>query len=124
MPALILHGNIIHRQLVEHLQLPTILCTISLTIKVMDNKPIVNGLITHQSIPIMLQVGLFYTEEISLFVTSTLNIIFGFPWLQDHNPQISWPHKDLTSWSFRCLRQCIMHHLTLPCHIPSYTIGL
>lgn len=93
---------------VEKLHLPTTTCFITLRITVVDNQPIGDGLITHQTAPITLNNGLFHREGISLFITwAPLNsIILGLPWLQDHDPTIYWAYKELIKWSPKCLCHC------------------
>lgn len=60
--------NIIHHRLVQELQFPVTLCTVSLKIMEVDNQPLGNALITHQTLLLTMQSGLFHVEEISLFI--------------------------------------------------------
>ncbi|KAK3537250.1 hypothetical protein QTP70_004662 [Hemibagrus guttatus] len=82
-----------------------------------DNCPIVKGLITRQTNPLTLQVRLLHFEEIPFFVISspTNAIILGFPWLQRHDPQVSWKEGELTRWSPYCLGHCIKSVLMWSC---------
>ncbi|KAK3521784.1 hypothetical protein QTP70_018307 [Hemibagrus guttatus] len=54
--------NPIHHQLVEELHLLTTTCMVPLRITVVDNQPIGGGLITDQTVPLMLQTGIFHLE--------------------------------------------------------------
>ncbi|KAL0166731.1 hypothetical protein M9458_038575, partial [Cirrhinus mrigala] len=38
---------------------------------------------------------------------STVSIILGRPWLQQHLPTLRWDPCDITSWSERCYEQCL-----------------
>lgn len=40
----------------------------------------------------------------------------SFPWLQVHNPQISWQEKKITHWSSHWFTQCLLGSLSLLCH--------
>ncbi|KAK3550601.1 hypothetical protein QTP70_000678 [Hemibagrus guttatus] len=83
----------------------------------MDNRPIGKGYFTHQTIPFTLQVGLFHFEELSFFmISSPANpIILGFPWLQLHNPHMSWREGEITRWSPYCQNHCLKNTPALSC---------
>ncbi|KAL0148034.1 hypothetical protein M9458_056649, partial [Cirrhinus mrigala] len=57
-------------------------------------------LIRHSSPFITLQVGLFHSEEMRFLVLedSTVSIILGRPWLQQHRPELSWGPCDIIRW--------------------------
>ncbi|KAK3556043.1 hypothetical protein QTP70_001852 [Hemibagrus guttatus] len=109
--------NLIHCQLVEERQLPRVPCTAPLRITAVDNQPIGDGKITCQTVPIFVQVGLFHIEELDLFVISSPAnpVILGFPWLNSHNPTISWHTKELTHWSPHCMTYCLPMGPNLSC---------
>lgn len=60
-----------------------------------DGGPIKEGLVTSSIQPLTLQVSAHHQETISFLLTKTQNqaIILEFPWLQQHNPQISWKDR-------------------------------
>ncbi|KAK3551106.1 hypothetical protein QTP70_013579 [Hemibagrus guttatus] len=47
--------------------------------------------------------------------TPTNHIILGFPWLQTHNPVLSWKEGELISWSLYCQHHCLRKLQTRPC---------
>lgn len=85
--------NIIQQRLVKDLQLPTTPCTVPIEITAVDNQPsgTASSLTKHSHSPCRSE-KLFQPEQITMLITSlpTNQIILSFPWLRDHNPQISW----------------------------------
>ncbi|KAK3530502.1 hypothetical protein QTP86_027866, partial [Hemibagrus guttatus] len=85
--------NLIDRRFVEELHLfifIIISCTPPLRVMAVDNQPIGEGYLTHQTQPLELQVGLFHLERITFYHISSPNkpIILGLPWLRKHDPHI------------------------------------
>ncbi|KAK3550114.1 hypothetical protein QTP86_020669 [Hemibagrus guttatus] len=62
----------------------------------------------HSVGPIHLQVGILHTEEIHLLVLedSTADVILGRPWLEQHNPIISWRTGEILRWGNQCFNDC------------------
>ncbi|KAK3559209.1 hypothetical protein QTP86_005190 [Hemibagrus guttatus] len=58
--------------------------------------------------PILLQVGVLLVEEITLLVLeeSTADIILGRPWLEQHNPILSWRTGKVLKWGDTCFPGC------------------
>ncbi|XP_053499534.1 uncharacterized protein LOC128619394 [Ictalurus furcatus] len=75
--------------------------------------PIGGGVISHCTAPITMQASALHYETIALYVTVSTRhpIILGLPWLERHDPQISWAAKQVTRWSPYCLRHCLMGHM-------------
>ncbi|KAK3509846.1 hypothetical protein QTP70_014800, partial [Hemibagrus guttatus] len=98
-------------------QLPTVLCTPPLWLTAVNNEPIGEGYLYLKTKPPTLTIGLFHTEQLMLFVISspTHPIILGLPWLQLHDPIISWKDKELTQWSSHCFKTCLITSLSQPC---------
>ncbi|KAK3569596.1 hypothetical protein QTP86_002532 [Hemibagrus guttatus] len=63
------------------------------------------------------QVGLFHREHLAFYVTSSPAnpVILGFPWLRQHDPQISWHKGALVRWSATCLSKCLHEPVSRPC---------
>ncbi|KAI2649864.1 Transposon Tf2-11 polyprotein [Labeo rohita] len=79
-----------------------------------------NNPIIHHSTPyITLQVGLFHSERIRFLVLehSTVSIILGCPWLQQHRPTLRWDPCDVTGWSERCFEHCLSN-IPQPLSVP------
>lgn len=74
--------------------------------------PLGTGHIHHITGDISLQVGTLHKETIRLFLIKSLQnpIILGFPWLQLHDPQISWSERQITHWSEYCHQNCMLPH--------------
>ncbi|KAK3543911.1 hypothetical protein QTP70_031166, partial [Hemibagrus guttatus] len=83
--------NLIDGALVEELRIPTIPCIPFLRITAIDSQPIGGGYLTRQTELLDFQVGLFHLERLDFYVTSSPAnpVILGFPWLRQHDPQIS-----------------------------------
>ncbi|KAL0149043.1 hypothetical protein M9458_055658 [Cirrhinus mrigala] len=80
--------------------------------------------IRHSSPFITLQVGPFHSEEIKFLVLedSTVSIILGCPWLQQHRPELSWGPCDIIHWSEHCLTNCLVnvpHSPPVPVYLSS-----
>ncbi|KAK3560904.1 hypothetical protein QTP86_022882 [Hemibagrus guttatus] len=89
----------------------------SLRITAIDSQPIGGGYLTHQTELLDFKVGLFHRERLAFYVTSspTNPVILGFPWLQQHDPQISWHKGELVRWSATCLSKCLHEPVSRPC---------
>ncbi|KAK3558981.1 hypothetical protein QTP86_000098 [Hemibagrus guttatus] len=120
VPALIDSGaavNLIDGALVEELRIPTISYVPSLRITAIDSQPIRGGSLTHQTKLLEFQVGLFHREHLAFYVTSSPvnSIILGFPWLQCHDPQISWRTGELVRCSEAYIKECLLEPVARPC---------
>ncbi|KAK3574044.1 hypothetical protein QTP86_001341 [Hemibagrus guttatus] len=75
------------------------------------------GFLYHHTPPLDLQIGLFHQEKITFYIiASPANpIILGLPWLQLHDPLISWTEGELVRWSHHCLYSCFLHAKPHPC---------
>ncbi|KAL0161945.1 hypothetical protein M9458_041341, partial [Cirrhinus mrigala] len=82
-----------------------------LAVKTIQGKPLGCGKICHSSPFITLQVGLFHSEEMRFLVLedSTVRIILGRPWLQQHCPELNWGPCDVIRWSEHCLTNCLVN---------------
>ncbi|KAK3506489.1 hypothetical protein QTP70_002090 [Hemibagrus guttatus] len=111
--------NLIDGALVEELGIPTIPCIPSLRITAIDSQPIGGGYLTRQTELLEFQVGLFHQEHLAfyvLFISSPVNsVILGFPWLRQHDPQISWHTGELVRCSATCLKECLLEPVSRPC---------
>ncbi|KAK3526593.1 hypothetical protein QTP70_030729 [Hemibagrus guttatus] len=58
--------------------------------------------------PLHLQIGILHTEEIHLLVLEdlTADVILGRPWLEQHNPIISWRTGEILKWGNQCFNDC------------------
>ncbi|KAK3519979.1 hypothetical protein QTP70_009632 [Hemibagrus guttatus] len=109
--------NLIDRGLVEEFGIPIFPCVPALRITAIDNQPIGEGYLKHQTALLEFQVGLFHYEQLAFYVTSAPAnpVILGFPWLRRHDPHISWWLGELVCWSTTCLRGCLQDPVWRPC---------
>ncbi|KAK3570670.1 hypothetical protein QTP86_024756 [Hemibagrus guttatus] len=109
--------NLIDRALLEELRIPTVPCMPSLRITAIDSQPIGGGYLTHQTELLDFKVGLFHCERLAFYVTSSpaKPVILDFPWLRQHDPQISWHKEELVRWSAMCLSKCLPEPVSHPC---------
>lgn len=78
-------------------------------IQSIDGSPIGGGIISHCTAPLVLEVSALHQETIVLYVTDCAqhSVILGLPWLELHNPQVSWADKEVTQWSLYFLNNCL-----------------
>ncbi|KAK3569659.1 hypothetical protein QTP86_002643 [Hemibagrus guttatus] len=109
--------NLIDRGFVEEFGIPIFPCVPALRITAIDNQPIGEGYLKHQTALLEFQVGLFHYEQLAFYVTSAPAnpVILGFPWLRRHDPHISWRSGELVRWSTTCLRGCLQDPISRPC---------
>ncbi|KAK3535703.1 hypothetical protein QTP70_020557, partial [Hemibagrus guttatus] len=73
--------NLIDHHLIEELCFPAMPCVTPLQVTAVDIQPIGKKYLTWQTIPLTLQIGLFHTEKIALYVLSSPAnpVIWAFP---------------------------------------------
>uniref|UniRef100_A0A3B4CC50 Gypsy retrotransposon integrase-like protein 1 n=1 Tax=Pygocentrus nattereri TaxID=42514 RepID=A0A3B4CC50_PYGNA len=119
VPALIdsgAEGNFICADLIQRLGVPTEELRTPLRALALDGKPLGCVPITLQTLPVTLQASALHSEEISFFVLPSTDfpLVLGFPWLERHDPVISWHSRELVSWSPYCFENCLFPgHITL-----------
>jgi hypothetical protein len=108
-------GNIIQQTLDSSLNIPSYPRSSPFLVQALDNCPLGSGTITHITTPFTLTVESVHQENIPFFITCALaqKIILGLPWLQHHNPTISWSKMRITDWSPECRRTCF----PVPSHV-------
>ena len=78
----------------------------------LDCRPLGSGAITHITQPLTLTVEPNHQKNIPFITIAPVHkIILGQPWLQRHNPTISWSRMRITDWSHECRQTC----LPVPC---------
>ncbi|KAK3570478.1 hypothetical protein QTP86_019826 [Hemibagrus guttatus] len=58
--------------------------------------------------PLLLQIGVLHVGEIALLVLeeSTADVILGHPWLEQHDPILSWKTGKVLKWGDTCFPYC------------------
>ncbi len=89
--------------------IPLVPCDSHLAVAALDGRPLGSGCIKFTTENIQLSTGFLHTETICLFVFQSPQnpIILGLPWLEQHNPSISWTKKQIIQWSDFCLQNCL-----------------
>ncbi len=102
-------GNFIDSAFSKTHRIPLVACESRLAVAALDGRPLGSGRIQFTTEDLSLCTGAFHTETIRLFVFQSPQtpIILGLPWLEKHNPTISWPDKQITQWSEGCRQRCL-----------------
>ncbi len=102
-------GNFIDSAFSKTHRIPLVACESRLAVAALDGRPLGSGRIQFTTEDLSLCTGAFHTETIRLFVFQSPQtpIILGLPWLEKHNPTISWPNKQITQWSEGCRQRCL-----------------
>lgn len=87
--------------------LPVIPLPEALNVSALNGSPLAS--VSHCTQEITLTLSGNHTEQISLvlFKAHDTPLVFGFPWLQQHNSQIDWAGGYITGWSTHCHGQCL-----------------
>ena len=73
--------------------------------------------ISYATRPLKLTISGNHTEWISFYVLHAPNapLVLGQPWLEKHDPHISWSSGRILGWSAACHATCLCSALSLPC---------
>ncbi|KAK3575091.1 hypothetical protein QTP86_020705 [Hemibagrus guttatus] len=73
--------------------------------------------VRHLAGPLPVQVGALHSEELHLLVLedATADIVLGRPWLELHNPVLSWKTGEILKWGEHCFGACFPN---LPAPVP------
>ncbi|KAI2658160.1 Transposon Tf2-6 polyprotein [Labeo rohita] len=102
-------GNFIDKDFAKANQLPLLPCVSPVAVAALDGRPLGSGRIEYITADLTLRLEPGHQETIRFFtITSPQSpLILGFPWLDRHEPTISWANGIITRWSSRCLRSCL-----------------
>ncbi|KAI2667005.1 Transposon Tf2-6 polyprotein [Labeo rohita] len=80
-----------------------------LVVSRLDGRPLGSGRVEHTTTDLTLRLEPGHQEIIRFFtITSPQSpLILGFPWLNHHEPTISWARGVITHWSSNCQRSCL-----------------
>ncbi|KAL4007989.1 hypothetical protein ACER0C_001841 [Sarotherodon galilaeus] len=107
--------SFIDEALARELEIPLIALREPLRVSALNGKLLAE--VTHCTQEIQLVLSGNHVEKISLFLFKAPETpkVLGYPWLQQHNPQIDWSHSCVTGWSVKC------HELCLKSAVPNIT---
>ncbi|XP_048022275.1 uncharacterized protein LOC125252755 [Megalobrama amblycephala] len=97
-------GNFVSGALCRQLHLKTSPSPTIYQINSITGKPLSRKHVRTVAGPLKLQVGLLHQEELHLLVLedSTADVVLGCPWLEQHNPTISWKTGEILKWGENC----------------------
>ncbi|KAK3546756.1 hypothetical protein QTP70_034178 [Hemibagrus guttatus] len=100
-------GNFISGALCRQLKLKTTATFTTYQIQSITEKPVSRRQVSRCDSPLPLQIGV-HVEKISLLVLeeSTADMILGCPWLEQHNPILSWKTGEVPKWGDTCFSDC------------------
>ncbi|KAK3544517.1 hypothetical protein QTP86_014096 [Hemibagrus guttatus] len=99
-------GNFISGTLCRQLHLRTTAMPKVYQIHAVTGRPLRQ--VRHLAGPLCLQIGALHTEEIYLMVleNSTADVVLGRPWLEQHDPILSWKTGEVLRWGEHCFEGC------------------
>ncbi|KAI2659133.1 Transposon Tf2-9 polyprotein [Labeo rohita] len=102
-------GNFIDKDFVHANRLPVLSCAHPVAVAALDGRPLGTGRVSHVTKDLTLRVEPGHQETIRFFVITSPQspLILGYPWLNRHEPTISWARGVITHWSSHCLEHCI-----------------
>ncbi|KAI2648707.1 Transposon Tf2-6 polyprotein [Labeo rohita] len=89
--------------------LPLLPCASLLAVAAIDGRPLGSGQIRNTTDDLTLRLEPAHHEIIRFFLISSPQapIILGYPWLNQHEPNISWTQGTITHWSPHCQLHCL-----------------
>ncbi|KAL0185720.1 hypothetical protein M9458_017390, partial [Cirrhinus mrigala] len=101
-------GNFIDADFVANNHLPTLSCSPHVSVAALDGRPLGSGRIHHTTDDLTLHIDPSHRETIRFFIISSPRspVILGYPWLNQHEPSISWADRTITRWSTHCHQHC------------------
>ncbi|ROJ62558.1 Retrotransposon-derived protein PEG10 [Anabarilius grahami] len=101
-------GNFISGALCNQLNIKTKNTPTTYQIQSITGRPVSNRRVSRITKPVHLQVGVLHHKYIQLLVLegSTTDMILGRPWLQQHNPILSWNTGEVLKWGETCFPEC------------------
>uniref|UniRef100_A0A9J7XS29 CCHC-type domain-containing protein n=1 Tax=Cyprinus carpio carpio TaxID=630221 RepID=A0A9J7XS29_CYPCA len=101
-------GNFISGSLCRQLHLPTTATQSSYQIHSITGRPLSRKWVRRSVGPLQLQIGILHKERIHLLVLeeSTADVVLGRPWLEQHNPVLSWKTGEILKWGETCFMDC------------------
>ncbi|KAL0152565.1 hypothetical protein M9458_052288 [Cirrhinus mrigala] len=101
-------GNFMDTTFALAKHLPILPCASPLAVAAIDGRPLGSGQIHSTTNDLTLLVEPSHQERIRFFLISSPQspIILGYPWLNHHEPNISWAQGIITHWSPHCQQYC------------------
>ncbi|KAI2650806.1 Transposon Tf2-6 polyprotein [Labeo rohita] len=102
-------GNFIDKDFVHANRLPVLSCAHPVAVAALNGRPLGTARVSLITKDLTLRVEPGHQETIRFFVISSPQspLILGFPWLNRHEPTISWAGGVITHWSSHCQEHCV-----------------
>ncbi|KAI2668070.1 Retrotransposon-derived protein PEG10 [Labeo rohita] len=102
-------GNFIDKDFVEANRLPVVSCASPVAVAALDGRPLGTGRVDHTTKDLTLRLEPNHQESICFFIITSPQspLILGYPWLNRHEPTISWTGGRITHWSPYCHQHCM-----------------
>ncbi|KAL0185638.1 hypothetical protein M9458_017308 [Cirrhinus mrigala] len=102
-------GNFIDEDFAKLTHVPLIPCGSRVAVAALDGRPLGTGEVPFTTKDLTLLIGPLHSESIRLFTLHSPEhpIILGLPWLELHDPTISWTEHQITRWSDHCQHHCL-----------------
>ncbi len=107
-------GNFIDIRFANTHNLPLVPCESGVAVAALVGLPFGTGQVMFIIKDLCLRTGILHMETIRLFVIDSPQnpiIIGGLPWLERHNPQISWTTRQILQWSDSSQQNCLFTNL-------------
>ncbi|ROJ25240.1 Retrotransposon-like protein 1 [Anabarilius grahami] len=123
-------GNFISGTLCRQLKLKTTTSPSIYQIHTITGKPLSRKQVHLCAGPVKLQVGILHIEHQHPLVLedSTADVILGRPWLEQHNPVVSWRTGEILKWGDNCFPKCFPllppHYSPRPAMLPICTTSI
>ncbi|KAL0154063.1 hypothetical protein M9458_050637 [Cirrhinus mrigala] len=113
-------GNFIDEDFAKLTHVPLIPCGSRVAVAALDGRPLGTGEVPFTTKDLTLLIGPLHSESIRLFTLHSPEhpIILGLPWLELHDPTISWTEHQSTRWSDHC-----QHHFLQGLRVPKTTVA-
>ncbi|KAL0147880.1 hypothetical protein M9458_056801, partial [Cirrhinus mrigala] len=118
-------GNFIAESFAKTYNLPLLTCGPRVAVAALDGRPLGSGRVRSVTEELELQASSLHVEKLRLFTIHSPNhpIILGLPWLEKHNPIISWSNKQILQWSPDCLGRCLRETTRTHHHVQQHSLA-
>ncbi|KAI2665820.1 Transposon Tf2-6 polyprotein [Labeo rohita] len=101
-------GNFMDSDFAITNRLPILSCTPPVAVAALGRRPLGSGRINHTTDDLTLLIKPSHQETIRFFIITSPQtpLILGYPWLNQHEPTISWTQGIITHWSSHCQQHC------------------
>ncbi|KAL0192230.1 hypothetical protein M9458_010526, partial [Cirrhinus mrigala] len=116
-------ANFIDKSFAKTHNLPLLTCGPRVAVAALDGRPLGSGKVRSVTEELELQASSLHVEKLRLFTIHSPNhpIILCLPWLEKHNPVISWSNQQILQWSPDCQGRCLRETTRIHRQVQQYT---